>query len=221
MSNSVRDDDVWAAVASERRALALVLAQFGEAEWDQESLCAGWRVRDVVAHLILATRASLRWILVNVIRARGNIARGAHETAIRLADETPTATLLALFRATADSRFTPLGTTAEDRLMDLLVHIQDIAIPLGIDCEMPVAAAETAVRRVWTMGAPFHARKRFADYRLIAEDSGWSAGDGTAVRGSTADLLLLLTGRTATLHRLGGPGAELLRAEVAGEAEPG
>ncbi|UFS98096.1 maleylpyruvate isomerase family mycothiol-dependent enzyme [Nocardia huaxiensis] len=212
MSTSPQTEAVWNAVASEREALAGMLEQFDDNDWNHDTLCEGWRVRDVVAHLIQATHATLPWILRNVVRARGNLGKGAHETAIRYADSRPSRTLLTQLRACADSRFTPIGTTPEDRLMDLLVHIQDIALPLGLDREMPVEAARTSVDRVWTMGAPFHARKHFDDYRLIATDSEWTAGTGTVIEGTTADLLLLLTGRTATRYRLRGPGADILRA---------
>ncbi|QLY28455.1 maleylpyruvate isomerase family mycothiol-dependent enzyme [Nocardia huaxiensis] len=212
MSTSPQTEAVWNAVASEREALAGMLEQFDDNDWNHDTLCAGWRVRDVVAHLIQATHATLPWILRNVVRARGNLGKGAHETAIRYADSTPSRTLLTQLRACADSRFTPIGTTPEDRLMDLLVHIQDIALPLGLDREMPVEAARTSVDRVWTMGAPFHARKHFGDYRLIATDSEWTAGTGAVIEGTTADLLLLLTGRTATRYRLRGPGADILPA---------
>ena len=47
-------DEVWRAIDAERISLADLLDSLGEREWETPSLCAGWRVRDVAAHLTLA-----------------------------------------------------------------------------------------------------------------------------------------------------------------------
>ncbi|GEM34533.1 hypothetical protein NN3_55400 [Nocardia neocaledoniensis NBRC 108232] len=191
----VTADRVWRAVAEERTTLADLLADLPESAWDTASLCDGWRVRDVVAHLVIATRVTLGSLLLELLRARGNTDRLIHDTAVRLADRTPTADLLAELRSTIDSRAIPIGTTPTDRLMDLLVHGQDIAVPLGLDRVMPVEAAQWSLERVWTMGAPFHARRRLAGYALTAIDTGWTAGSGSPVIGTAAELLMIVTGR--------------------------
>lgn len=49
---------VWPVVHAERRALVDDLAGLESAEWETPSLCDGWAVRDVVAHL--AATAALR-----------------------------------------------------------------------------------------------------------------------------------------------------------------
>ncbi|UGT56339.1 maleylpyruvate isomerase family mycothiol-dependent enzyme [Nocardia asteroides] len=191
----VTDDLVWRAVAEERTTLADLLNGLPESAWDTASLCDGWRVRDVVAHLVIATRVTLGSLLLELIRARGNTDRLIHDTAVRLADRTPTTDLLADLRATIESRAIPFGTTPTDRLMDLLVHGQDIAVPLGLDRVMPIEAAQWSLERVWTMGAPFHARRRLAGHALTATDTGWTAGSGTPVNGTAAELLMIVTGR--------------------------
>lgn len=190
------NDTIWQAVAEERTTLVALLRELPESAWDAETLCEGWRVRDVVAHLVLATRVTIVSLVVNLIRARGNTDRLIHDTAVRLADRTSTAELLAALHATIDSRVIPIGTTPIDRLMDLLVHGQDIAVPLGIERVMPTAAAQLSLERVWTMGGPFHARTRLTGYALAATDTGWTAGTGTTVSGTAAELLMIVTGRT-------------------------
>ncbi|MEV6060345.1 maleylpyruvate isomerase family mycothiol-dependent enzyme [Nocardia asteroides] len=189
-------DDIWAAVAHERTTLLDLLQDLPESAWDTASLCDGWRVRDVVAHLLLATRVTIGSLVVNLIRARGDLDRLIHDTAVRLADHTPTADLLAELEATIGSRSTPIGTKPIDRLMDLLVHGQDIAVPLGRDRVMPTPAAQWSLDRVWTMGVPFRARSRFAGYAFTATDSGWRAGTGRPITGTSAELLMVVTGRT-------------------------
>ncbi|WP_336083788.1 maleylpyruvate isomerase family mycothiol-dependent enzyme [Nocardia sp. SSK8] len=197
MTEQPTTEMIWRAVAHERTTLTALLADLPESGWDTASLCAGWRVRDVVAHLILATRTTVGALIVNLIRARGDVDRLIHDTAVRLADRTATADLLADLRASVDSRAVPIGTTPLDRLMDLLVHGQDIAVPLGVDRVMPTDAAQWSLDRVWSMGAPFHAPARLVGYALTATDTGWTAGSGTPITGTAAELLLLVTGRTS------------------------
>lgn len=195
--DSVAEELVWAAVAAERESLAEMLDGLSEAQWDHRSWCAGWRVRDVVAHVLLTSRARLGWLLWRLVLARGSVARMNFGTAVRYADRRSTAALRGELRAIVDSRHTPVGTNAVDRLMDLLVHGQDIAVPLGLRREMPVDAARWSVDRVWEMGWPFHAQRELAGYRLTATDTDWSAGSGTPVAAPIADLLLVVTGRKA------------------------
>ncbi|MBF6299471.1 maleylpyruvate isomerase family mycothiol-dependent enzyme [Nocardia amamiensis] len=208
-STPMTTDEMWRAVAAERASLVELLETFSEADWNHGSLCEGWRVRDVIAHIVLSARPSLGWILVNVIRARGSLDRAIRDTAIRLADRTTTSQLLAALRDSIGVRSTPIGTNAADRLMDLLVHGQDIAVPLGITREMPIDAARAALERVWTTDT-FRSREKFAGYHLVATDAGWDTGAGLAVEGPVASLLLLLTGRRAGQERLTGEGAERL-----------
>ncbi|MET8795969.1 maleylpyruvate isomerase family mycothiol-dependent enzyme [Nocardia sp. NPDC004568] len=193
----VSDEQVWAAVAAERRSLADLLDGLTEQQWDRQSWCDGWRIREVVAHILLTSRAGVGEILWELLRARGNLDRMSFATAVRAANNRSSEALVAELRAVAELRHTPVGTTALDRLMDLLVHGQDIAVPLGIRREMPVDAARWSVERVWRMGRPFRARQVLAGQRLIATDTEWSAGAGAPVSAPIAELLLLVTGRTA------------------------
>lgn len=195
MGGDHTEELVWAAVATERRSLAEMLAQLSDAQWDHPTLCADWRVRDVVAHILLTSRARLGWLLWQLVRARGSIARMNFETAIRYADRSTPEALLTELRALVTVRHRPVGTTATDRLMDLVVHGQDIAIPLGLRREIPEPAAVWSAERIWEMGWPFHARRGLAGHRLIATDAHWAAGTGTPVRAPIAELLLICTGR--------------------------
>jgi uncharacterized protein (TIGR03083 family) len=212
-SATMTTDEMWRAVAAERASLVELLENVSEADWNHSSLCEDWRVRDVVAHIALSAHPSVGWILGNLIRARGNFDRAVRDTAIRHADRTTTSQLLATVRDSIGQRSTPIGTTAADRLMDLLVHGQDIAVPLGITRQMPVDAARSALERVWTSPTFRRSRKKLAGYHLVATDAGWDAGDGPAVEGPVASLLLLVTGRRAGRKHLTGEGVERLIAD--------
>jgi uncharacterized protein (TIGR03083 family) len=207
-------DAVWATIDSQRLDLADLLDDLSAAEWEHPSLCGGWRVRDVAAHLALAQTGPGRGA-VEIVRARGSLKRMIHDTAVRHA-VVPPAQVTAEIRAMAGSRRTAPGLSPLEPLLDVLVHAQDIAVPLGRPRSMPVGAAATAATRVWEMPWPmsttFHARRRLAGLRLVATDTDWTAGEGDLVEGPVEALLLLLTGRTAAAQeRLTGPGAGRLR----------
>ncbi|MBY8856410.1 maleylpyruvate isomerase family mycothiol-dependent enzyme [Nocardia sp. CA2R105] len=204
---SMSTEQIWQAVDTERAGLAEMLEALPETEWDHASLCDGWRVRDVVAHLVLSARPRIGWLLLNLARARGSLDRAIRDTAIRHADARTSAQLLAELRESIGARVAPIGTTPTDRLMDLLVHGQDIAVPLGIAHTVPVAAARSALDRIWRTGAPFHAPEKFDGYRLEATDTDWAVGDGLVIEGSVTALLLVLTGRDVAADQLAGAGA--------------
>jgi uncharacterized protein (TIGR03083 family) len=96
--------------------------------------------------------------------------------------------------------------------MDVLVHGQDIAVPLNVSHPMPPDAARASADHLWRIGFPFYARKRLRGFRLSATDVDWAVGDGAEVRGPIDALLPLLAGRTATLSRLDGAGTAALTA---------
>ncbi|MFI6503597.1 maleylpyruvate isomerase family mycothiol-dependent enzyme [Nonomuraea typhae] len=190
---------------AERLSLAGLLGTLTGDEWEAPSLCPGWSVRDVVAHLTLADREFTRTAL-RVLRARGDFDRVTGEMARERALEYSPAELVAQFRETAGRprRFPMSGSL--DPLTDILVHAQDIARPLGRDHPMRLDRALPALRHVWK-SAFYGTRKRFTGFRLTATDAAWTGGDGPlTIRGPVAGLLLLSTGRRAALPGLTGDG---------------
>ena len=204
-------DLVWAAVDRERRELTDLLDRLSPDQWETPSLCAGWRVREVAAHLTLA-HTSVGRAAVEAVRARGSFDRMVRDTAVRRA-AAPRAELVAALRTMVGSRRRAPGISPLEPLLDVLVHGQDIAVPLGIERPMPLDAAATSATRVWDCPWPlsraFRTRSRLHGLQLVADDVEWSVGAGPRVEGPVAALLLVLTGRSrAVLHRLRGPGTE-------------
>ncbi|SDC95362.1 TIGR03083 family protein [Geodermatophilus telluris] len=203
-------DDVWRYIDAERASLADLLDDLSPAEWDTPSLCAGWRVRDVAAHLTQA-QMRLREAVVPAIRAGGSFDRMIRDSALRVGP-LPDAEYGRRIRAMVGSRRRAPFISPLEPLVDVLVHGQDVAVPLDRDRPVPPAPAAAAARRAWEMGFPFHARKRLAGLLLRATDGDLVLGAGAPVEGTTGDLLLLVTGRTATVHRLSGAGVHRLPA---------
>jgi uncharacterized protein (TIGR03083 family) len=204
-------EESWRVITGQRLALARLLEGLSDDEWEQPSLCAGWRVRDVAAHVSLcALPPSPGSMLVDLIRAHGNMHQLNTLVSRRRAERAPEQ-LIADLRQHAGSRKIPVVSDQRNGLFDVLVHVQDIAIPLGIELAMPVVPAAAGATRVWSMGWPFWARRRLRGLRLRATDTDWSAGAGAELRGPIRMLLLLLTGRTTTaLPHLSGPGVQAI-----------
>jgi uncharacterized protein (TIGR03083 family) len=210
-------DDVWQAIDDERAGLADLLDDLSPDEWETPSLCAGWRVREVAAHLTQA-HASVGAAAMGFVRARGSFNGMIRDVAIRQA-KLPVERFPVLLRGMVGSRKKAPFVSDLEPLIDILVHGQDIAIPLGRDRPVPARAAATAATRSWSMGWPFHAKRKLRGLRLVATDRAWSAGEGVAIEGPVAALLLLVTGRsTAALPRLSGPGVAELETRLAAAA---
>ncbi|MCD2187406.1 maleylpyruvate isomerase family mycothiol-dependent enzyme [Actinomycetospora soli] len=201
------DEGTWQVVADQRRVMAGVIAGRSADDLDHPSLCSRWRVRDVAAHVALTPRSPGVLRLVGAaVRARGSFDEVNRALAVAHAERLGAGVADELLTL-ADDRRRPVITTLDNLLFDTLVHVQDVAVPLGVEVVMPLEGARAGADRVWRMGWPFRARRRFRGLRLSATDVAWSRGEGEEVRGGIADLLLLLTGRTATVApRLHGPG---------------
>lgn len=215
----MNEDDVWAAIDSQRRRIADLLKQLSDDEWRHPSLCRGWTVRDVAAHLTLqqlSLGAALRSVITHP-STLGGVNRMIR-TSAHIKAHQPTERLIAEIRAMIGSRRHNVGVTSLETLTDILVHGQDIAIPLQRELEVPTAAAAVAATRVWAQRGTRMARVNdtipLQGFRLTAADVPWSAGHGREIQGPIAALLLLLTGRLATLPQLSGDGAESLRKQL-------
>src|SRR3954462_2444621 len=208
-------EDVWRAIDDQRRQLVGLLEDLSDKEWDHPSLCEGWTVRQVAAHVALqnTTWSMLPRGVLDMIKSRGM--NGAIQAVACRHALRPTDQITAEIRDRIGV-WRPLPTvTYLESAIDYLVHPQDIAVPLGRRLEMPTDVAAVAAQRVWTSPRMFHARKNFAGYRLVATDTDWTAGQGNEVTGPIRALLLLLTGRPALLADLSGPGAAALQARTA------
>lgn len=184
---------------TERRSVADLLEQLRPDEWDARSLCPEWTVREVAAHLTLSTRTTLRGTLAGIVRARGDWNRMTATTARERATRYRPTELVEQIRATAGSARRAPGAGLLDPLVDVLVHGQDIARPLGRTRVMPTDAAIAALEHVRDSSF-YGARRRFRGVTLVAIDADWTAGEGQdEIRGTLADLLLVATGRAAAL----------------------
>jgi uncharacterized protein (TIGR03083 family) len=194
-------DTIWRHVDTERTALADLLATLSEDAWRTPSLCSEWTVRDVAAHLALS-HMGLRDMLVAAFRSGFRYQAIVRDSALRSPlshDE-----IVERLRGFVGSRRTVPFVSEQEPLLDILVHTQDICVPLGVEHAMPPDAAVVALERVlwWSRRMPIGPRLR--DVRLVATDVDWAAGAGRPVEGPVQWLLLAAAGRTVAHEHLRG-----------------
>lgn len=217
-------DAVWAAIDDQRGRTADLLDRLTPEQWEHPSLCRGWTVRHVAAHLTLQQQG-FRDVAGFVARHPRTLRRETlnatiHDSAVIQAQVLSTPEIVSRVRDMIGSRRHNFFVTPLETLTDILVHSQDIAVPLGLDLAMrPHGSALAATRRWDTRGtwlATVNRRIPVDGYRLVATDTDWTRGQGPEVAGPIGALLLLLTGRAAALDQLTGEGADDLRSTVSG-----
>jgi uncharacterized protein (TIGR03083 family) len=198
------DTDIRRAIAAERRELAEVLAGLPDDAWDAPTLCAGWRVREVVAHMTMPFRLSAARFFAYLIAARGDFDRMADRRARADAAVLSPRELTAALRDNAEHPWKPPGGGPEAPLAHDVTHGLDITVALGLDRHVPadrirlVLAGADSPRAVRYFGVDL------AGVRLSATDLDWTYGTGTPVSGTAQDLLLVLSGRTLPAGHLDG-----------------
>ncbi len=204
-------DEPFAIIATERRAFADTLESLTAEQWATPSLCAGWTVKDVAAHLLVGPTASMPEFMMAMTTSRFDFDKANRKLTAKRANRS-TDELVALIREHADSRFTPPRQDWHAPLMDLFIHRLDCLFPLNILSNRPVTPwpeildflVKPATQRMFTKpGAP--------DITLTATDVSWSHGSGPVVVGTVEALGLTLTRRAAGLARITGPGEDALR----------
>lgn len=206
-------DDVWSMVHAERAALIEDLAHLDDEQWEKPSLCEGWTVHDVVAHLVDTARTTRLGFMVGLARARFDFDR---QNAVGLARErgvTPQATLERL-RQVASRRTTP-PAPLDSRLVEEVVHGEDIRRPLGLTRSYPPEAVVRSLRLQTRTPASFGgAKELLTRVQLKATDADLTLGTGPEASGSTLSLLLVVSGRRVALDDLVGPGVATLATGV-------
>lgn len=202
--------DVWPIVHAERAALVEDLAGIGEDEWGTQSLCGDWTVREVAAHLVNNAKTTGLGIVREMVRARFDFDRQNANGVARELGDGPADTLARL-RAVVHRTDTP-PAPLDSRLVEEIVHGEDIRRPLGITRHYPPDAVLRAIghqaRTSVSMGG---SKQRIAGARLVATDADLTLGDGPEVTGPALSLLLAISGRDVALADLTGPGVASLR----------
>jgi len=196
-------DDIRDMIAAQRSELAAVLAGLPAPSWDSPTLCDGWRVREVVAHITMPFRYSRRRFAVELVRSRGHFNEMADRCARRDAAASSPAELTESLRSNADHPWQPPGGGPLGALTHDVVHGLDITEALDLGLRVPLDRLDVVLPN---LASPRSAKFFGLDLRgveLHATDTGWRYGAGTPVTGTAQELALFLCGRR--LRGRGGP----------------
>jgi len=182
-------------ISGERQRLADVLSDLSEQRWHEATLCDGWRVRDVVAHVTMPFRYSTARFGVELVKARGRFNVMADRCARRDAAEMSTSDLVAAVRDNVDHPWKPPGGGYESALTHEVIHGLDYTVPLGIDRRVPQDRLQVVLQDADTPKARKFFGVDLAGVALVADDMAWSRGSGEPVHGAAQHLLLVLCGR--------------------------
>ena len=183
---------------AERRELLALCHELGPAEWEASSLCEGWRVRDVVAHVIGGDQD---WD--GLLQAHGDVER-ANALSVERRAAVPVQQLLVELKEIAAVRGIA-RLFAGLFLVDNWIHQEDIRRPIGRPREQNPDRLRWILR--WARVTPFSAGRSL---RLVATDLGYALGRGPEVRGPAADLIMAVSGRATAARHLEGEGAPQL-----------
>ncbi|KGJ72004.1 hypothetical protein GY21_18360 [Cryobacterium roopkundense] len=204
-------NEIWTIVHKERDALIRDLEASNPDEWTTPSLCPGWDVHAVLAHLVDDAKCTRLGFIGRMIAAGFNFDR-INAMGIARERSTDPAQTLATFQEVR-SRTTSAPAPLATRWVEIFVHGEDIRRPLGIDYQYPVAEVATALGyQAKTSVKLGGGKERLVGLRLIATDTVFDEGDGKEVRGAATSLLLAVSGRPVNAGELTGTGALSLTA---------
>jgi len=196
----------------ERLEFADFLAGLSPEQWNSPTLCAGWRVRDVVAHTMSYEGMPFGALARRFLKGRLQTDRINELAVADLADRS-TDELIGMVRQYAMPTGLGAGFDGRIALTDNMIHQQDIRRALG--APRVIAAERLLVALDFVRWAPLiRGAWQARGVRLIATDVDWSAGTGPEVRGRGEALLMIMAGRRDALTDLDGPGLTKLAARL-------
>jgi uncharacterized protein (TIGR03083 family) len=199
----MNDTQVQPAVAAQLLSLAELLEGASDAQWDILSLCEGWRVREVIAHMTMAARYTEDQFMTELGKCDFDFGRLSNLIAARDA-ELPTDELVANLRSEVMQHWTPPVGGPRGALNHAVIHGLDVTVPLGVARLAPDEFIGDVLDGLTEGGGHAHFGTEIDGRTLEATDLPWSYGSGPVLRGSAQDLALVLCGRAIPVERLEG-----------------
>ncbi len=186
------DVQIW--VAPTYTALADLLESSDDSVWDMPSLCEGWQVRHVVAHVTMPARMTQEQFGADMAAAGGDFTTFSNTVAAR-DGALPEADLLAQLRSEQLHSWQPPRGGAAGALNHAVIHSLDITVALDRPSVSPAEALAAVLGQLTAAeGSVFGLD--LTDVRLEATDVSWSWGTGRAIQADSGSLVSLLGGRT-------------------------
>jgi uncharacterized protein (TIGR03083 family) len=202
------DTATWTMIHDERARSADMLESLSPEQWSADTLCQGWNVHRVAAHMMIAgeqtTGTFMKGLITNGFRFNVMMDRNA-----RNADGLSSGEIIARIRARTTTTNKP-PAPAMAMLGEVVVHGLDIRLPLRVADDTSLEAKLACLNMFKGSNFPVPTKRTIAGLRLRATDADWSYGTGPEVAGPTVAILMAMT--TRPLHAsLSGDGVAILR----------
>lgn len=200
----MEDADLQPLVASQFLRLAGFLDDAGDTTWDTASLCDGWRVREVIAHMTMAVRYSEEAFMAELAECEYDFPRLSNLIAGRDA-ALPTSVLIANLRSDTLLHWVPPGGGYHGALNHVVIHGLDVTMPLGAARLATDEAMEIVLDDLSEGAARDYFGIDISGRHLEATDMDWSHGSGRVLRADAAALASMMCGRTVPGGQVEGP----------------
>ena len=206
--------DLMPLAEEERADLLALLQELTPAQWDAQSLCTHWRVRDVATHIVSYDELSKPATVATFLR--GGLRTGkVNDIALARYRDLDTDVILDLVARNQHPRGLPSGFKGGIALTDGTIHHQDIRRALCLPRSIPAHRLVPVL--TFSLGAlTLPSKGNAKGLRLVATDVDWTAGDGPEVTGPGEALLVAAAGRGQALDDLSGDGLPTLQKRVRG-----
>jgi uncharacterized protein (TIGR03083 family) len=212
------EHDYDALLWEESADLGSLLDDLDDASFDCASLCDGWRVRDVVAHMVLGHTTPMPTMVALIARSGFNVPRASRLGSARHGSAHSVPELRDQWHEVVDGRVRrgiSRRISTKEMFVDHLIHHQDIRRPLKLTRPIPAERLTAALDAMPTIGGFVKSKQRMRGLTWTADDVAWRFGSGPDVSGPAEALILLASGRRAPIDEIVGGGVSTLDHRVA------
>jgi len=179
----------------ELAALASALAPLDEEGWSSASLCDGWTVGNVVAHLTMAARYDEQRFGAELAEDGFDFQATSDRIAHRDGD-LPREQLLADLRSESLATFEQPGGGWAGSVSHAVIHGVDVTLPLGLGRVAGDDATRLVLDALVAPGDRTLFGVELGGRGFEATDLAWSHGAGNPLRAPAGELVALLSGRS-------------------------
>lgn len=203
MTAATTKTDLQDRITAEFLALASKLGAATDVQWDTPSLCEGWRIREVIAHLTMPARYSQEEFMAELRACGFDFGRLSNTIAARDA-ALSTQELVANLNSELLHQWTPPEGGQLGALNHVVIHSLDATVGLSDPHRVDPETIRIVLEELTVGGVHAHFGTAIDGRRLEATDIDWAHGTGRLLRGPAPELALILCGRTLTSNHLEG-----------------
>jgi uncharacterized protein (TIGR03083 family) len=195
MTGKADDTSVEFMTREQRAATVDLLTDLTDTEWTGPTMCHGWTVAHLAAHLSMPFRTGLPRLLVSLVAARGDFDRVADRLAKRDIERLDRSALVEVLRANTTTRWKVPGSDLTDSLCHDVIHGLDLTEGLGRPSTATSQQLLTVLETIEARNRARHFGVEIGNRTLAANDVDFTIGNGPTTTMPATTLIMTLTGR--------------------------